>query len=143
MHCSLSAVLVTSPYTHFISYTHSLGSEEEAVLCLWLQGRCVCLLSPLSIPASSLAPSLLSSVRLSIRQPVIRLFVRHPFFSVLCEAACWCCVSFFIVQCELCKLALWKAVPLKELHINVTLPTCIHVIQHKPYSDWTRFLNDV
>ncbi len=126
MHCSLSAVLVMSSHSHFISYSHSPGTEEEAVCCCVFVASRPMRLSAVS-PCQSqppLMPSFLSSIHLSIHQPAIRPFVHHPLFSVLCEAACWCCVSFLLssCKCECYKLALWKAVPLEELHRNVTTP---------------------
>lgn len=127
------ALLSFSSASHVFAHSsHTLirwaaRKKLRAVVCLWLQGRCVCLLSPLSIPASSLTPSLLSSIRPSVypsvNQSSVPLSIILSFlFYVKLHAGAVFPSSLCSCNCEFCKLALWKAVPLKELHINVTLP---------------------
>lgn len=131
---SASHVFAHSFYLVFSFAGHWGRSCVLLCVCGFKADASVCCL-PLSIPASSLTPSFLSSIHLSIHQPAIRPFVHHPLFSVLCEAACWCCVSFLLssCKCECYKLALWKSVPLEELHRNVTIPhafTWLNIYTH-------------
>lgn len=79
---------------------------DASVCCLPCQSQTPLLRLPSSHP--SVYPSANQS---SVPLSVILSFLFYVFPSSLCSC-----------NCEFCKLALWKAVPLKELHINVTLP---------------------
>lgn len=127
MHCSLSAVLVTSSHTHFILYTHSPGTEEEAVrCCVFVASRPMRLsaVSPCqSQPPLLRLPSSHPSIYPSINQPSVPLSIILCFlFYVRLHAGAVFPCLLSSCKCECYKLALWKAVPLEELHRNVTTP---------------------
>ncbi len=94
-HALLSLSSASHVFAHSFNLVHAFAGHwgrSCALLCVcgFKADASVCCL-PLSIPASSLKPSILSS----IHQPAIRPFVHHPLFSVLCVAACWCCFLLY------------------------------------------------
>lgn len=101
MHCSLSAVLVTSSHTHLIHSFAGQRGRSCALLCVcgFKADASVCCLPCQSQPPllrlPSSHPSIRPSVYPSVNQSSVPLSI---IFSVLCETACWCRVSFFIVQ---------------------------------------------